>query len=423
MAECVGLAEDYASLDGIEAPRQLAQLRVYARRLEHLAERLLLGRPGRSIAESLDPMEPSVLCRIRQRLSTLQRLMEGHLEARHKILEAEHLIQLRPDLKWSWPRLKSHLHWHSDVFRLALKVSGGFLFIIAFDHFIWPLPSKVVSLIALCLVLKMQYSTTRHLGLQFIGGSLLGMLLALGLVEAHVPRIALMGLIVAVLTLAMCIKSYDYSRYTLLRWFSSCLIVFAFLTPYSRHAGMHRMLECAVGFALALALNRLLPDAQIQRLPHLFKGVLIAESEFLRNQARIVQAGSGDPSRFLALGLLRRELHDRLSNLLETWRHLHGGSSTQRKFIRNREAAIPALRDLAHHCAGLSLLVHEPRSFTASDLDQWYEIANQMDHLAVHWGNAPVPAFPPLPATPHAKRWSQLHRDLEMIHKLQRSET
>ena len=361
-----------------QAPMLLAQqalLRALAMELLHLADSLLLGRKPPSIAnlnallapiamaskapvqrleESLpDQYDPAPQA-LSQELSA--RIVRIHEEVRRLIALGRD--EAEPDLAvvraswqmfvsptgWSWSPFKTLMSWDAPpmrhAIRAALAIAAGYVVVQLFPwkaHAYWVLLTIVVVLRG-SLAQTLERRTVRVLG------TLLGCVVALAILSAHLPPLAL----ILCLTLAQGIShGFALRRYLFTAMGATVLgLVQAQMLSGAGNTTFHmmeRVADTLIGTGIAWAFAYVLPSWERTQLPALVQRVLKGQAAHVRTSLAVDQLQAVDNAPELAWRLARREAYDSLSALVQ---------AVDRSLMEPRAVQPPlqALELLQAHC-------------------------------------------------------------------------
>ena len=339
-----------------------AMLQVLATEVDRLADALLMGRKpvlcvllrpqwddGLTLAaqqaeEASFP--PSLLARgltarigrIHDEVLHLIALARGEAEPDLAVVRASWQMFVSPTT-WSWRPFASLWRWQAPPLRHALRAAAAIAvgFVVAQllpwgGHAYWVLLTIVV-------VLRGSLAQTLERRNSRVAGTLLGCLLTLGLLSAHLPPLAL----IAWLTLAQGVAhGFALRRYVVTAVAATTL---GLLQAHMLNSGdsttfalFERIVDTLIGTGIAWAFAYVLPTWERSQLPALVARTLTAQAHHARVALGLGQLQAVDNAPELAWRLARREAYDSLSALVQ---------ATQRSLVEPR-AVRPSLEHLEH---------------------------------------------------------------------------
>ncbi len=304
---------------------------------------------------------------------------------------------------WSWRPLRTLWHWDAPplrhAIRAALAIAAGYAVALLLpwgSHEYW-------ILLTIVAVLRGSLAQTLERRNARVAGTLLGCVLAIGLLSAHPSALVLL----AVVTVAQGIAhAFAIRRYLVTAVAATVLgLVQAHLLnsdASTTFALFERVTDTLIGAALAWAFCYVLPSWERGQIPSLVRRTLRAQAAHARLALGLGELRAVDSSPELEWRLARREAYDSLSALVQ---------ATQRSLSEPR-AVRPPIESLEHlqaHSYQLlaqlsavkSMLVLRRDRLTPAEVEGPLGRAAQRIEAAV--GSAPTtgPALPdsPSPAT------------------------
>ncbi len=341
---------------------QQAVLQALAIEVDRLADALLLGRrpllytsprpssdSGLVVAAEQGAeagFTPSLLARglaarmghIHDEVQRLIALARGEAEPDLAVVRASWQMFVSPT-SWSWRPFASLWRWQAPPLRHALRASAAIAvgFVVAQllpwgGHAYWVLLTIVV-------VLRGSLAQTLERRNSRVAGTLLGCLLALGLLSAQLPPLAL----IAWLTLAQGVAhGFALRRYVVTAVAATTL---GLIQAHMLNSGdsttfslFERIADTLIGTGIAWAFAYVLPTWERAQLPALVARTLTAQARHARVALGLGQLQAVDNAPELAWRLARREAYDSLSALVQ---------ATQRSLVEPR-AVRPPLEQLEH---------------------------------------------------------------------------
>lgn len=340
---------------------QQAVLHALATEVDRLADAMLLGRkpvPWAGLRPQLDALSeaapqgaeagftPSLLARglaarisrIHDEVQRLFALARGEAEPDLAVVRASWQMFVSPTT-WSWRPFVSLWRWQAPPLRHALRASAAIAvgFVVAQllpwgGHAYWVLLTIIV-------VLRGSLAQTLERRNSRVAGTLLGCVLTLGLLSAHLPPLAL----IVWLTLAQGVAhAFALRRYMVTAVAATTL---GLLQAHMLSSGdstsfalFERIADTLLGTGIAWGFAYVLPTWERTQLPALVARTLTAQARHAREALGLGQLQAVDNTPELAWRLARREAYDSLSALVQ---------ATQRSLVEPR-AVRPPLEHLEH---------------------------------------------------------------------------
>jgi uncharacterized membrane protein YccC len=298
-----------------------------AREIEALADALLLGRMPepfeRPVAEP--PEGTSLLARslagrvrhIHEEVERLVALGRGEREPDVAIVRTAWQLFVSPTA-WSWKPFMQLWRWDAPPLRHAIRASLAIacgqavaLVLPWGTHDYWVLLTIVV-------VLRGSFAQTIERRNSRVAGTLIGCVIAGGLLYAHAPGAMLM----AVVTLAQAIAhAFAIRRYLIT---AIAATVLALIQAHLLNAGVSPVFEVGerlgdtfIGVGIAWIFSYVLPSWERSQIPALVARVLAAQTKHAREALALAQLTAIDNRAELAWRLARREVYDSLSALAQ----------------------------------------------------------------------------------------------------------
>lgn len=158
--------------------------------------------------------------------------------------------------------------------RLALAMTVGLLLTVAFPRF----AHASWILLTTALIMRANYSVTRRRRGDRVIGTLIGCVLAAGLL-AFVPTAYLLVLVAVAVGVAHAFGAVNY-RVTAVSASVSALLLLHFLQPSAHHAMGERVVDTLIAAALSYVFAFLLPSWERHELPRTIAALLKADAEF-----------------------------------------------------------------------------------------------------------------------------------------------
>ncbi|CAM3902726.1 FUSC family protein [Paracidovorax anthurii] len=245
---------------------------------------------------------------------------------------------------WSWAPLATLWRWDAPplrhALRAALAMATGFVLAQALPwgtHAYWMLLTIVV-------VLRGSLAQTLERRNSRVAGTLLGCVLAAGLLAAHLSALQL----IVCLTLAQAVAhGFAVRRYLAT---AVAATVLGLVQSHMLHGGaspafdlLERLADTFIGTGIAWAFSYVLPSWERSQIPALVARTLAAQARHAREALALGQLQAVDNAPELAWRLARREAYDSLSALVQ---------ATQRSLAEPRAVQPPleALERLQARC-------------------------------------------------------------------------
>ena len=337
---------------------QQAVLQALAGEVERLADALLLGRrpvPFPSLRPQLHHLAaslsgadvvhgcftPALLVRgLGERLAYIDdevlrsiALARGEAEPDLAVVRTHWQLFVSPTA-WSWQPLLSLWRWQAPPLRHALRAAAAIAVGFAVAQLLpWGGHTYWV-LLTIIVVLRGSLAQTLERRNSRVIGTLLGCVLTMGLLSAHLPPLAL----VLWLTLAQAVAhAFVLRRYVVT---AVAVTTLGLLQAHMLNLGdsstafalMERIADTLIGTAIAWGFAYVLPSWERTQLPALVARTLAAQAQHAREALGLVQLQAVDNAPELAWRLSRREAYDSLTALVQ---------ATQRSLVEPRAVRPP----------------------------------------------------------------------------------
>ena len=302
------------NLDAMLAPMRAAT-RVPTQRME---ESLLdMTTPPQMSPQALSQELSARILRIYDEVDRLVLLARDEAEPDLAVVRASWQMFVSPTA-WSWTPFKALMSWDAPplrhAIRAALAIAVGFVVVQLLPwkaHAYWVLLTIVVVLRG-SLAQTLERRTIRVLG------TLLGCVLALAILSAHLSPLVL----ILCLTIAQGIShGFALRRYLFTAMGATVLgLVQAHMLSAGGSTSFHmfeRVVDTLIGTGIAWAFAYVLPSWERTQLPALVQRVLKAQAAHVTTTLSVQQLQAVDNAPELAWRLARREVYDSLSALVQ----------------------------------------------------------------------------------------------------------
>jgi uncharacterized membrane protein YccC len=336
------------------------------------------------------------------RLYALHAARSGAADAAPAIADVESFVS---SLRYSPRQLLGHLRLRSPILRHALRLALAFAAALLLARALFASQSHDYwILLTIAVILRPNYAVTRQRLKDRLIGTLLGCI-AVALLLPLAPPLALqLALLAVALVLTRTFATTHY-RYAALAASVLALLLVRLLHDDAQALIAQRLLDTAVGGALAWACSYLLPNWEAQDLPRLLDALLRAQRAYAA-AVLAPQAGAED-----AFRVPRKRLFDTLAAL-------GGAHARMLEEPARRRTALPLLGELMQHgyllgahLASLRVLrAQRQRRLGAAQIEAMMapvreSVAQRLD-----------PALPPLPPAPAAAAAADpLQRRLDLV--------
>ena len=304
-----------------------AEIDALAREVEALADALLLRRRPEPFERppATPPQGSSLLARsiagrvrhIHEEVERLVGLARGEREPDVAFVRTAWQLFVSP-VAWSWKPFMQLWHWDAPplrhAIRAALAIAAGQAVALLLPwgtHDYW-------ILLTITVVLRGSFAQTLERRNSRVAGTLLGCLIAAGLLYAHTPASVLLGTVVLAQALA---HAFAVRRYLVT---AIAATVLALLQAHALNAAVSPVFEIGerigdtlIGVAIAWVFSYVLPSWERAQIPALVSRVLGAQARHAREALALGQLSAIDNRAELAWRLARREVYDSLSALAQ----------------------------------------------------------------------------------------------------------
>jgi uncharacterized membrane protein YccC len=283
--------------------------------------------------------------------------------------------------KYELRLLLSHLRWSSATFRFALRVTFAVATgVLIARHMPYAAHGYWVVL-TIIVILKPTFSMTRQRrGDRLIGTTIGCIATSLILHFVHAPA----GLLAFLFLASAAAPAFTYVkyRYTAIAASMQILLQINLLLPAGSHAISERLIDTAIGAAIATVFSFVLPSWEYRALPQLIRKVLQANQAYLQAGRELLQARVKDD---LPYRLCRKRFMDSLANLSAALVRMLDEPADKQRAVQDIDAFIMQNYLVVAHVAALRLLMrrHEaelPRDAVNALLQQG--CADAVDILA-----------------------------------------
>jgi len=221
---------------------------------------------------------------VTEHLSRLPKVMQTTKGA-EALLEGIDLGAFVQPLSLSPKQLVRHLTLHSPVARHAVRLGAamgaGYLLISLvpwFNHGTW-------ILLTIAVILRAQYSVTRQRRNDRMIGNVIGCIVAAGLLRTGLPELQLAAI---PLTIAIS-QAYVRVNYMVTSTAAcvTALMALHFLDPNAHSPIGSRLIDTAIGVAIAILFSRLLPRWEYQEAPQLVNTLMRSFTDYMGDALRI----------------------------------------------------------------------------------------------------------------------------------------
>ncbi len=322
-----------------------------------------------SLASQLDTFEQAIQIR-QDRNPILARSLGVHFDMIKRLLYSQQPAFQRslgiPDpLPAIAEALRPHLNFQSPVFRYALRlsitVSGGIL-LAGWLH----LEKNYWVIIAILLVMQSGYLLTKTLIVQRVLGTLLGVLLGLGIIYLPLGDVELIASMVTLVLFAFSML-FIHKAWTIVG--VTALVVVAYQVAFGSGETVvfTRAVDTTLGCGLAFASNIFLwPQWNGGGIKRLLKETLVAQEDML---SICVRALSDPAIRFEQLTRRRLKLYTAQNNLLASYQQMLREPHHTQKYVDSLDEILGHFVGVSAHINGLLPLSREIVPFSREFTD------------------------------------------------------
>lgn len=245
-----GINDEIARIDRVENAEEIAAFRATAEKL---------GQASR-------------------RMTALTQSLNGDLSTMpSKLLDLIPFMQPQPT---GFSVLRSQFSIASPTLRYAIRLTLAMLTGYALTRIVPQFAHGTWVLLTIALIMRANYSVTRQRRTDRVVGTLVGCVIAAGLVH-YVPAEWLIPVIVVSVAVSHAYGAVAY-RITAVSASVTALLLLHLLSPNAHPLFMERILDTLVGAAISYVFSFLLPSWERRDLPRMIKSLLAADSEFAR---------------------------------------------------------------------------------------------------------------------------------------------
>ncbi|MEW9900673.1 FUSC family membrane protein [Chitinivorax sp. PXF-14] len=294
--------------------------RASAPRVNYTAELAALDRELTQWAQSSGPDGKAALVVLRTAANKLREVIEM-IERLHRAtaavtgppptLPGADMTPFLTQQRYEIGLMLSHLRRDSPIFRFSLRVAMAVAVGLAVASTLPYMAHGYWILLTIVIVLKPSFSMTkRRRGDRLIGTAIGCALTAVILHLVHAPAV-LLALLYLTTAAAPAFLQIKY-RYTAIAASMQILLQTSLLLPAGSHVIGERLIDTAIGTAIATIFSFVLPSWEYRALPQLVRKVLEANRRYLDASSELLRGRMGND---LAYRLCRKRFMDDLANL------------------------------------------------------------------------------------------------------------
>ena len=232
--------------------------------------------------------------------------------------------------------LTQNLSFSSTIFRHSLRLTttmiAGYLvgIMLPFQNAYWILLTIVV-------IMRPGYGLTKERSYKRILGTLLGGLIAFGILMLPVPNIVVIIMVLICMVLGL---TYSHINYTVGATFVTMYVVFIYgmITPDVKDVVQYRVLDTVVGASLAFIANYLLwPSWEFMHVPTYLQKAISANRDYLKQISELYNKKGPAP---VSYRLARKEAFIETGNLMASFQRMIQEPKSKQK-------QVPELYELA----------------------------------------------------------------------------
>lgn len=213
--------------------------------------------------------------------------------------------------EFSLKQLKSHLNFHSPIFRFSVRLSIACLFAFALA-FILPLGNySYWIMLTIVVIMKPGFSLTKKRNSQRFFGTIIGILVGL-LLLASIKIVAVQLFLCMVFLLGF--FAFNKSNYTVSVVFITAMVIVS-LDIYNNHQNMYileRIIDTVIGCVIALLASYVFPVWEVQKLNTIISEVLEVNINYLE---KLTHKFSGQQVSVTTYKLSRKNVFIKLASL------------------------------------------------------------------------------------------------------------
>jgi uncharacterized membrane protein YccC len=298
--------------------------------------------------------------------------------------------------------LLSNLDWKSPAFRFALRVTMAVAVGMAVTRHLSYASHGYWIVLTIVIILKPSFSMTKRRRGDRLIGTVVGCVATAVILHFVREPIALFGLLF-VATAAVPAFVYIKYRYTAIAASMQILLQINLLLPNSTNFINERLIDTAVGVAIASLFSFVLPSWEYRALPQLIKNVLRENLRYIEASRGLTRAGVADD---FIYRLCRKRIMDSLAELSAALVRMLDEPVSKHYSVKEINQFIAQNYLVVAHVAAIRLLLRDhPEGLPHASVDDMVERACERvrNALAPAIGQPEMAALPRHPAVLPAK--------------------
>jgi uncharacterized membrane protein YccC len=283
------------------------------------------AREGALVLKNLYDYQEQLLHEIR----TIRRVMANVKEASKVSLKREDSSQFLTLHEYRLNVLIQNLSWNSTMFRHSLRLSIAIVFAYSLG-FVFDIQNTYWILLTIIVIMRPSYGLTKERSKDRIIGTLIGAVIAVGIVLLTQSVVVYAILAIVSLIFAFALLQQNYKSAAALITLS-IVFVYSFINPDAFEVIQYRVIDTVIGSTIAVVFNYvLLPSWEANNL----KQVLLNALKMNKNYLLATQELYQDPDKNkLSYNIARKEAFLAISNLNAAFQRLtQDPKSKQRQF-------------------------------------------------------------------------------------------
>tara|TARA_R110000751_G_scaffold301415_5_gene413838 strand:+ start:40841 stop:43108 length:2268 start_codon:yes stop_codon:yes gene_type:complete len=283
------------------------------------------AREGALVLKNLYDYQEQLLHEIR----TIRRVMANVQEASKISLKREDSSQFLTLQEYRLNVLVQNFNWSSTMFRHSLRLSIAIVFAYSLG-FVFDIQNTYWILLTIIVIMRPSYGLTKERSKDRIIGTLIGAVIAVGIVllTQNVVVYAILAIVSLIFAFALLQQNYKSAAALITL---SIVFVYSFINPDAFEVIQYRVIDTVIGSTIAVVANYvLLPSWEANNL----KQVLLNALKMNKNYLLATQELYQDPSKNkLSYNVARKEAFLAISNLNAAFQRLtQDPKSKQRQF-------------------------------------------------------------------------------------------
>lgn len=283
-----------------------------------------------------------------------------HLASRTPVEPGE--VLPGPDMKpfltrqrYEWRAMLDNMHWRSPSFRFAVRLSLAVAVGLWVANHVPYAAHGYWILLTIVVILKPNFSMTRQRYNDRVIGTLIGCVIAAGILRVVDDPLVLLGVLFLSLVASATFVTIKY-RYTAIAACVQVLVQIHLLMPHSGTVVGERLIDTVIGGVIASIFSFVLPSWEYRSIPRLVENVLNANRRYIAATRDLLLQRAADD---LDYRIQRKQFMDSLSALIGSFQRMLDEPRSRHRAVDNLNRFIVQNYLVAAHVAAARILVRQ----------------------------------------------------------------